>query len=115
MRKLKGKDLEILLKLAPEIEERLRSGSGVEYHSILPPVSMHYALDEEDFEHRMSRLSPDDLTYLADCILDESECLLCISTEYARIFVDILAEKVSQETAKKIKEIYESSTGYALL
>jgi hypothetical protein len=114
MRKLKGRDLEILKKLAPEVEDKLRSGSGIEYHSILPPVSMHYAIDEEDFEERMKRLSPDDLKYLVDHILDESECLLCISTEYARIFVDLLAENVSRETAMQIKEIYESATGYKL-
>lgn len=114
MRKLKGRDLEILKKLAPEVEDKLQSGSGIEYHSILPPVSMHYAIDEEDFEERMKRLSPDDLKYLVDHILDESECLLCISTEYARIFVDILAENTSEETAMQIKEIYESATGYKL-
>lgn len=114
MRKLKGKDLEILSKLVPEIEEKIRSGSGIEYRSILPPVSMHYAADEEDFKERMDRLSPDDLTYLADCILKETECLLCISAEYARIFVDIIEEKVSKETADKIREIYESATGYSL-
>jgi hypothetical protein len=39
---------------------------------------------------------------------------LCISTEYARIFVDILAENASEETAMQIKEIYESATGYKL-
>ena len=114
MRKLKGRDLEILKKLAPEVEDKLRSGSGIEYHSILPPVSMHYAIDEEDFEERMKRLSPDDLKYLVDHILDESECLLCISTEYARIFVDVIAENESEETAMQIKEIYESATGYKL-
>lgn len=83
MRKLKGRDLEILKKLAPEVENKLRSGSGIEYHSILPPVSIHYAIDEEDFEERIKRLSSDGLKYLVDHILDESECLLCISTEYA--------------------------------
>jgi hypothetical protein len=114
MRKLKGKDLEILKKLVPEVEEKLRSGSGIEYHSILPPVSMHYAVDEEDFEERLKRLSGEDLTYLVDRILDESECLLCISTEYAKIFVDVLAEKVSKETSERIKEMYESATGYKL-
>jgi hypothetical protein len=114
MRKLKGKDLEILKKLAPEVEDKLHSGPGIEYHSILPPVSMHYATDEEDFMERLKRLSGEELTYLVNHILDESECLLCISTEYARIFVDIVAEKVSEKTAEQIKEMYESATGYAL-
>lgn len=114
MRKFKGKDLDILKKLVPELEDKLRSGSGIEYHSILPPVSMHYAVDEEDFEERLKRLSAEDLTYLTDRILDESECLLCISTEYARIFIDVLAENVSKENAERIKEMYESATGYKL-
>src|SRR5512136_2928099 len=114
MRKLKGRDLEILKKLAPEVEDKLQSGSGIEYHSILPPVSMHYAVDEEDFEERLNRLSGEDLTYIVDRILDESECLLCVSTEYAKIFISVLAEKVSAETAKRIKEMYESATGYKL-
>lgn len=114
MRKLKGKDLEILKKLVPEVEDKLRSGSKIEYHSILPPVSMHYAVDEDDFEERLNRLSTEDLAYLVDRILDESECLLCISAEYAKIFVDIIEEKISDETAKRIKELYESSTGYKL-
>ena len=38
-----------------------------------------------------------------DRILDESKCLLCISTEYAKIFVYVLAEKVSKETAERIQ------------
>jgi hypothetical protein len=87
--KAQREGLRILKKLVPEVEDKLRSGSGIEYHSILPPVSMHYAVDEEDFEERLNRLSVEDLTYLVDRILDESECLLGISTEYAKIFVDV--------------------------
>jgi hypothetical protein len=114
MRKLKGRDLEILKKLVPEIEEKLSSGSKIEYHSILPPVSMHYAVDEDDFEERMKRLSSEDLTYLVDRIFDESECLLCISTEYARIITEVVSEKVSKETANRIKGMYESATGFII-
>ncbi len=111
MRKLSEKDIEILKKLAPEIEKK----SKIEYRSILPPVSMHYAVDEEDFEARLERLSAEDLKYMADKILDGSECLLCISPEYARIFVDVLTKKISgEETAERIKELYESSTGYSV-
>ncbi len=52
MRKLNAKDIEILKKLAPEIENKSR----IEYRSILPPVSMHIAEDAEDFESRLERL-----------------------------------------------------------
>ncbi len=108
MRKLSEKDIDILKKLAPEVEKK----SKIEYRSILPPVSMHYAVDEEDFEARLERLSAEDLKYLADKILIGSECLLCITPEYARIFVDFLTKHMSGDEADRIKELYESSTGY---
>lgn len=110
MRKLSEKDIEILKKLAPEIEKK----SKIEYRSILPPVSMHYAVDDEDFEARLERLSAEDLKYMADKILDGSECLLCITPEFARIFVDLLNERMSGDEAKRVKELYESSTGYSV-
>jgi hypothetical protein len=108
MRKLNQKDIEILKKLAPEAEK----STQIEYRSILPPVSMHYAADEEDFESRLKRLSTEDLAYLADRIFDGSECLLCISPEYARVFLAILESNISVEVAERIRELYTSSTGY---
>jgi DNA modification methylase len=106
MRKLNQKDIDILAKLAPEMRQ------PVHYRSILPPLSMHYATDEEDFRDRLDRLSSDDLQYLANRILDGSECLLCVSPEFARVFVDALEEKVPGEAAGRIRELYKSSTGY---
>ena len=106
MRKLNQKDMEILLKLAPEIIP------PVHYRSILPPVSMHHALDKEDFHDRVDRLDAQDLGYLADRIQDGSECLLCISPEFAGIFLDVLEDKLSGEKAAKIREQYKSATGY---
>ncbi len=106
MRKLNQKDMDILAKLAPEMRQ------PVHYRSILPPVSMHYAADEEDFRDRLERLSADDFLYLSTRILDGSECLLCISPEFARIFVDLLEEKVPGEAAERIRTLYKASTGY---
>jgi len=106
MRKLNQKDIDILAKLAPEMRP------PVHYRSILPPVSMHFAADEEDFRDRLERLSSEDFLYLTTRILDGSECLLCISPEFARIFVDMLEEKVPGEAAERIRELYRSSTGY---
>jgi hypothetical protein len=107
MRKLDAKDLEILKKLAPEMK-----ASEMHYRSILPPVSMHYAADEEDFQDRLEKLSAEDLSYLAGRILDGSECLLCISPESAKFFIKALEEKAPGEDAERIRELYESSTGY---
>jgi hypothetical protein len=106
MRKLNQKDMEILSKLAPEIIP------PVHYRSILPPISMHHALDKEDFQDRVSRLDAHDLGYLADRILDGSECLLCISPEFAGIFLEVLEEKHSREKAEQIRKQYKSATGY---
>ncbi|VVB72511.1 Uncharacterised protein [uncultured archaeon] len=84
----------------------------VHYRSILPPVSMHHAADEEDFQERLERLSAEEFNYLAGKILDGSECLLCISPESASIFLDLLEKKAPGETAESIRKLYKSSTGY---
>ena len=106
MRKLNEKDNEILRKLAPE------ASLPTHYRSILPPVSMHFATDDEDLLDRLERLSIEDLKYLADRILDGSECLLCISPEAAGMFLDLLEERIPGDTAKSVREQYNSATGY---
>ncbi len=73
---------------------------------------MRYATNEWDLQDRFKRLSAEDLTYLADRILDGSECLLCISPEAAEMFLDLLEEKVSGDVASRIREQYNSRTGY---
>jgi hypothetical protein len=108
MRKLNNRDIEILKKLAPEVENKPR----IEYRSILPPVSMHIAEDAEDFELRLEKLDARDLDYLAGRILDGTECLLCISPEFAGIFLNVLEKLVPGESAGKIRALYKSSTGY---
>jgi len=106
MRKLDAKSLEILRKLAPEISD------PIHYRSILPPVSMHYSSDEEDFQERLEKLSAEEFNYLAEKILDGSECLLCISPGSARIFLDLLEKKSPGKAGDSIRELYKSSTGY---
>lgn len=106
MRKLNDKDNEILQKLAPE------ASVPTHYRSILPPVSMHFAADDEDLQDRLKRLSKEDLKYLAERILDGSECLLCISPEAAEMFLDLLEERMPGDTAKSVREQYNSATGY---
>ena len=73
---------------------------------------MHIAEDAEDFELRLERLDARELEYLAGRILDGSECLLCISPQFAGIFIDMLEEKLPGEDAAKIRALYKSSTGY---
>jgi hypothetical protein len=105
LRKLNETDIEILKKLAPEAK------IPTHYRSILPPVSMHYATDDEDLLDRLKRLSTEDLKYLADRILDGTECLLCLSPEAAEMFLDLLEERVPGDTAKSTREYYNFCAG----
>jgi len=73
---------------------------------------MHFATDDEDLQDRLKRLSKEDLKYLAERILDGSECLLCISPEAAEMFLDLLEERMPGDTAKSVREQYNSATGY---
>ena len=104
MRALNETDIEILKKLAPEAK------IPPHYRSILPPVSIHYAADDEDLLDRLKRLSTENLKYLADRILDGTECLLC-SPEAAGIFLDLLEEEVPGDLAKSTRGYYNFCRG----
>ena len=106
MRKLNQKDMEILSKLAPEIIP------PVHYRSILPPVSMHHALDKEDFQDRVNRLDAQDLGYLRTASWMVPNACSASRPEFVGIFLDVLEDKLSGEKAKKIREQYKSATGY---
>ncbi len=108
-RNLSEKDIEMLKKLAPECADITCTGSGFDYQSILPPVSNHYALDDDDFEERLNRLDIFDLRYLAEVILDGSESLGCIQPEHAEILVRLLSERVSEDVGEKVRLLYEAA------
>ncbi len=107
-RTLSEKDVEILKKLAPECADITCVGSGFDFQSILPPVSNHYALDDDDFEERLKRLDIFELGYLSEVILDGSESLGCIQPEHAEILVRLLKERVSEDVGEKVKVLYEA-------
>jgi hypothetical protein len=108
-RNLSEKDIEMLKKLAPECADITCTGSGFDYQSILPPVSNHYALDNDDFEERLNRLDIFELRYLAEVILDGSESLGCIQPEHAEILVRLLSERVSEDVGEKVRLLYEAA------
>ena len=107
-RNLTEKDLAILKKLAPECSEMTCSGSGHMYHSILPPVSNHFAEDGRDFLNRLSRLDNEDLLYLSEVIQKGEESMGCMPVEDVEVFVQLVGERISPEEAKKIISAYES-------
>lgn len=80
----------------------------MEYRSILPPVSNHFAMDEVDLAERLDRLSTDDLSYIADLIADGRESLGCLEPEAAEVFFEVLERKLSRNDAQRARTIYET-------
>jgi hypothetical protein len=106
-RELSQKDIAILKKLAPECDDLTCSGSGHMFHSILPPVSNHFAQDSEDYTRRINRLSDDELIYLVEMIQKGEESMGCLPVEDIEAFVHLVHDRISPEMAKKVISAYE--------
>lgn len=107
-RELSERDIEILKKLAPECGDLTCSGSGHQFHSILPPVSNHFAEDSNDFIQRINRLTDEELTYLTEIIQKGEESMGCLPVEDVEAFVHIVHDRLSEEIAQKVISAYES-------
>ena len=107
-RELSERDIEILKKLAPECGDLTCSGSGHQFHSILPPVSNHFSEDSNDFVQRINRLTDEELTYLTDIIQKGEESMGCLPVEDVEAFVHIVHDRLSEEIAQKVISAYES-------
>jgi hypothetical protein len=107
-RELSERDIEILKKLAPECGDLTCSGSGHQFHSILPPVSNHFAEDSNDFIQRINRLTDEELTYLTDIIQKGEESMGCLPVEDVEAFVHLVHDRLSEEVAQKVISAYES-------
>ncbi|MDD5144017.1 hypothetical protein [Methanoregula sp.] len=107
-RELDEKDIAILKKLAPECGDLTCLGSGHMFHSILPPVSNHFAEDSEDFLRRISRLDKEELTYLTDLIRKGDESLGCMPVEDVEALVHFIHDTISPEVAQNVISVYES-------
>ncbi len=107
-RELSEKDRDILLKLVPELKEMTKLGIDLDYRNILPPVANHYSRDEKDFEQRLKGLSVDDMRYLVDLVFEGKESTGCISPEFAEVFFVIAGQRLSEDVADKLREVYES-------
>ena len=107
-RELSERDIEIFKKLAPECGDLTCSGSGHQFHSILPPVSNHFAEDCNDFTQRISRLTDEELTYLTEIIQKGEESMGCLPIEDVEAFVHLVHDRLSEEIAQKVISAYES-------
>jgi hypothetical protein len=108
-RELSEKDIGILKKLAPECGDLACSGSGHAFHSILPPVSNHFAADGRDFSERIGRLTDDELRYISDMIVTGEESLGCLPEEDLDSLLDLIKNRLSADTAKQVIRAYAAS------
>ena len=104
-RTLNPKDLEILKKLAPEIDSHCKQ-AGHQFRSIIPPLSHHLATSSDDFIERLERLDDDELTYLAELVFEGMEDLTCANPEHVFAFCDLIKRRVSKEQGEKVAAIY---------
>jgi hypothetical protein len=109
-RELDEKDIAILKKLAPECGDMTCSGSGHAFHSILPPVSNHFAEDNDDFIKRINRLSNEELTYITDMIQKGEESMGCLPVEDVEALVRIVHDRLSPDAAQAVISAYESGS-----
>ena len=110
-RDLNEKDLLILRKLVPELEELERQGIEIEYMNILPPVANHHSRDVLEFELRLKRLSVEDMRYLADLVLKGTESTGCLYPEFAEVFFTVAGQRLSSILADQLRLAYESGEG----
>ena len=107
-RRLSTRDIAILKKLAPELDDQLYPASAHDFFSILSPLANHFATDDLDYIDRLKRLSPDELAYLIGLILTRSESVGCIPPGALVLFVEHVADVISLETAEKIITVYQA-------
>ncbi len=105
-RTLDVKDIALLKKLAPELEDLICEHADVPFKSILPPLANHIAPDVEDFERRLSMLTADELQYLVTMIRDGAESLSCVPPSHAEVFISLVASRISPEAAEEIMTVY---------
>jgi hypothetical protein len=77
------------------------------FHSILPPVSNHFAQDSDDYIQRINRLSDDEITYIVEMILKGEESMGCLPIEDVEAFVHLVHDRLSPEMAQKVITAYE--------
>ena len=105
-RKLSSSDLQILKKIAPELDSTC-ANAGWEFRSVLPPVSQHISTSNSDFRERLLKLSQEELAYLVDLVFEGMESLHCVKKEHVDAFIEVVSERISKEKAAKLLGLYE--------
>ncbi|MDI9395630.1 MAG: hypothetical protein QM426_09530 [Euryarchaeota archaeon] len=103
-REFTQKEIEIFNKLAPEAGGSTFSReAGHHFPFILRPVSHKFAESPEDFRERLERLDAVELDYLVGLALEGKEDVRSLDEDLEEL-VAVVAEKVSQERAKQLKD-----------
>ena len=105
-RTLDARDLALVTKLAPELEDLICEHAQVPFKSILPPLANHIAPEVKDFEQRLSTLTEAELQYLVTMILDGAESLACVPPNHVEVFLSIVAARISPEAAEEVMTVY---------
>jgi hypothetical protein len=106
-RDLNERDLQILIKLVPEMEVLQKKGIEIEYMNILPPVANHHSRSVQEFEQRLKKLPDEDMRYLADLVLDGTENTGCLRPDFAEAFFVLAGQRLGESVADRLREAYE--------
>ncbi len=106
-RDLNERDLQILVKLVPELEALRKKGIEIEYMNILPPVANHHSRSVQEFEQRLKKLPDEDMRYLADLVLDGTENTGCLRPDFAEAFFVLAGQRLGESVADRLREAYE--------
>lgn len=93
-REFTDRDIEILNKLAPELEGNIQSPQGHQYLFILRPVSHRVAKSSEDFKERLLGLSDEELEYLVDLALKAQEDIRGLAEDDMYVFLEVIEMKI---------------------
>jgi hypothetical protein len=105
-RDLSEKDLQILMKLVPELEVLQKKGIEIEYLNILPPVANHHSRSVQEFELRLRKLSVEDMRYLADLVIEGTESTGCLHPDFAEVFFVVAGQRLGESVADLLREAY---------
>jgi hypothetical protein len=106
-RDLNERDLQILIKLVPEMEALQKKGIEIEYMNILPPVANHHSRSVQEFEQRLKKLPDEDMRYLADLVLDGTENTGCLRPDFAEAFFVLAGQRLGESVADLLRKAYE--------
>jgi hypothetical protein len=106
-RKLSPLDLLILKKIAPELADSTCGHAGLEFRSVLPPLSQHVSTSNSDFRERLLKLTDEELNYLVDLIFEGMESLHCIKNEHVNALVEVVGTRISKVKATELLELYK--------